>query len=777
MKLKFIIALSASAWIASPLQAAWRFTEVGVDAGASHAHGFLKAENPNLENHAGGVAAADYDRDGDIDLYLVTGDITTNRLLRNNGDGSFSDVAEDSGVGLEGHRSTGPAFADIDADGWPDLVVGGIDGAGYRVFKNLGDGNFIEFTDEAGIFQQEETQSEYTTAFGDPDGDGDLDAFISHWGSRNNRVNHYWVNAGGGRFYPADARVGYATPFYDDNTFTPNFVDMDGDGRQDLLLTGDFGSSQVLKNVDGKRFIDTTTIAIDDENGMGAAVADFDNDGDFDWFVTSIHHEESPQATIGYTGNRLYLNDGAGNFGDVGAAIGVDRGHWGWGACAADLNNDGWLDIFHVNGMPLRLDDTDFDIDPTRLFISNGDFTFAERSQELGIVERDQGRGVVCFDYDNDGDIDLLTQNWTGWSHLYRNDLDPGNGWLQVDLTGSGDNPDAIGAIVRVTTGDSTQTRQVAAGSNYASQNPLLQHFGLGTAERIDTVRVEWPHGGVTDLKDVDINQRLTISAAESVPEPFRIRFGHSAAWYDPEHNGEGFLMEILDDGRAIVYWFTYDSEGGQDWYIAVGEVQGNRAVFPQLLRVSGGVFGPDFDPAKIEYENVGSAALTWSECDKGHMDWYIGDGHDRQELERITRLFGLDCGLPLETQPPLAGLSGSWYDPSHNGEGYIVEVFSETQFMVYWFSYGPEGERRWFFGVGEVREGKLVVDEMLTTHGGIFGPDFNPENVEVDPWGKLELVIDCGGGTASWESTEEGVPAGQLELVRLSNLAGLHCQ
>jgi len=260
-------------------------------------------------------------------------------------------------------------------------------------------------------------------------------------------------------------------------------------------------------------------------------------------------------------------------------------------------------------------------------------------------------------------------------------------------------------------------------------------------------------------------------------PPPFVLEPGISSAWYDPSHSGEGFLLEILADNRAAMYWFTYDSEGAQDWYIAVGEIRGNRIEFPSLLRVSGGEFGPGFDPSKITEEPVGSASFIWSDCDAGDMSYQIGNQHGRMQLFRLTRLMSIDCGYPLlPPERPEGILSGSWYDPTHSGEGYNVEILIDGRAVVYWFSYDPEGKRRWFFGLGEIRDGKLVFDDMQTSSGGIFGPEYNKDLVEYRPWGTLELDLDCNGGTATYTSTEEGFGSGTLNVVRLTNIDQLAC-
>lgn len=548
-------------------------------------------------------------------------------------------------------------------------------------------------------------------------------------------------------------------------------------------MASDFNSSQTLQNEGRAAFTLTTTEVINDENGMGASIADFDNDGDMDWFVTAIHDKFAKPKDWGQSGNRLYFNNGDGSFTNVTGTAGVSDGYWGWGACSADFNNDGWIDIFHVNGMPTGSSSRDFRTDPSRLFINQKDGTFVESSSDVGIVDLRQGRGVVCFDYDKDGDIDIFISNFEDDTRLYRNDLDENPGWLQVRLDGEVNNPSAVGAVIRITTGEVTQMREVTIGSNYQSQNPLTQHFGLGGVAKVDELRVSWPHGGETVLTDVMPNRELLLSAVAATPPPFSVESGHSSAWYDSEHNGEGFLLEIHDNNVALVYWFTYDRDGNQDWYIGVGEIIGRRILFRELLRVSGGEFGPGFDPEKIVSTVVGTAAFTFTSCGSGFMDWSLNEaagtpGIGRQEIKRLTNLMGLDCGFVKGVPERIEGrYSGSWYDPAHDGEGYVVEVLFDSRVLVFWFSYDTDGNRRWFFGVGEIRDGKLVIDEMLSTTGGIFGDDFDPGTVEYSSWGTLELDIDCEGGTATWISAKDGFGSGMFNVRRLSKLADISCE
>ena len=303
---------------------------------------------------------------------------------------------------------------------------------------------------------------------------------------------------------------------------------------------------------------------------------------------------------------------------------------------------------------------------------------------------------------------------------------------------------------------------------------------------------VRWENGGwsgyenssgndLTDSggKDSTIHYQVT---SEDLGDPFVIEAGMSATWFDPERNGEGFIIEILSGETALMYWFTYDSEGRQDWYTAQGKIQGNRILFPELMQVSGGEFGPGFDPDKVVLTVVGSASFTWSSCQSGEMNWEIdqdgnGQPRGRMNLLRLSYVMGLNCGrFGFPPERPEGRLSGSWYDPTHSGEGFVLEVLFNSDVLVYWFSFDAEGNRRWFFGSGEIVGDKMIFEEMFTTRGGVFGAGFDPDDVELGPWGSLELELGCDAGVARFDSIEEGFPEGTLNVIRLTSLEGLNC-
>ncbi len=472
----------------------------------------------------GGVAAGDVDKDGDIDLFVVTEGTGENTLYLNQGDGTFSSSL------LEGLSNTplfesGPLFVDYDGDGLLDIIMGGFrptDSSqlnSVRVYRNVGGLSFVDVSATAGVTPPVELAT-FSISAADINGDQHLDLFLSHWFSLNggpeDPVLHgggfLWSNDGGRAFTDITAQAGLNDLEF---TFTPNFSDIDGDADLDLLIASDFNSSRVFLN-DRGMFRESTGSILSDQNGMGAAVGDYDGDGDMDWFVSSIFDPNgSAEGNWGTTGNRLYQNDGSGTFTDVTESAGVRMGFWGWGSCFADFDNDGWLDLFHVNGWRHDFFADEFLADPSRLFMSNGDGTFTEASLINGLVDDGQGRGVVCFDADRDGDIDIFVSNNGDGPSFYMNQVaqtsQPFN-YLGVVLVGPSPNTQGIGALITMTPSiGGTQVREIRAGSNFVSQNPAEAHFGLGDATSAD-LSVRWPDGMVSNVSNVAANQLLVLS-------------------------------------------------------------------------------------------------------------------------------------------------------------------------------------------------------------------------------------------------------------------------
>lgn len=491
-----------------------------IDSGISAPFQAPMSFTPHL--HTGGAVAGDIDGDGDLDLIVLRG-MHSPRVFSNDGTGRFLDVSPAAGLaGLDG-LPNGTLLADINGDGHPDLLLGGVtedrhDAQSHtpiRLFINDGNGVFADATAASNLASPLDAHS---MALADIDGDGDLDLFIAYWQQQAASVTgHLWRNLGDGQFEDISQASGIGQYYDTENTlynFTPTFTDIDGDGRPDLLISADFGHSRVFINQGDGSFADATDPGvITDENGMGAAVGDFDNDGDLDWFVTSIR-DEAGSPDYGSSGNRLYRNDGSGGFDDATDVAGVRDGGWGWGACAADFNNDGWLDLFMVNGYQAHR--PRFLGNPARLFINNGDGSFDEQAQQAGVATTGLGRAVVCFDSDRDGQIDILVQN----SHdlgdtavqpqFYRN-LGSDNHWLGLRLVGPPGNRHAIGARVTAQTDGLTQVREIRAGGSFLSSPPAETHFGLGSDTTIARLTIRWPDGRTTRLEDVAADRLLEV--------------------------------------------------------------------------------------------------------------------------------------------------------------------------------------------------------------------------------------------------------------------------
>ena len=364
-------------------------------------------------------------------------------------------------------------------------------------------------------------------AFGDFDLDGDLDLFVT--GYQYHDGNKLFRNDGG-RF--TDVTVAALGPALDVDVldtwgFAPAFVDMDGDRFPELLIAGDYGTSRYFLNDGGLRFRDLTAASGTGAGamGMGSAFGDFDGDGRLDWYLTSVYARTGTESVR--NGNQLYLNEGRHRFREASVAAGVNHGGWGWGAVAADLNHDGVLDLVATNGWTRANHQGDLEwlSEPTRVYLGRGVAAAAEADgpvpafdfvqEQVGLRHRDQGRGLIAFDYDNDGDRDILIVNLSGPVSLFRNDLTgPGTNYLRVFLDRGESRtmaPDGIGALVSIRTGDSQQHRYIGGDGVYLGSGELSAHFGVGTAAVIDELTVTWPDGTVTARESVPANQTLTL--------------------------------------------------------------------------------------------------------------------------------------------------------------------------------------------------------------------------------------------------------------------------
>lgn len=501
----------------------------------------------------GGVAVGDYDNDGWEDL-LVGRHHAPMILYRNNGDGTFTDVTALTGdLALPissfttpphtGHYNA-PQWGDIDNDGDLDVYVTAWKSSRFLLFVSNGDGTFTEDAVARGVahdFLGRPVMGQ-GTAWGDVNGDGFIDLVVSEWAFEPSAIppeylelfqlyydydeakpsgNRLFLNLGDaspGHFIDATFWSGFdldnipiVTRVFGIHGFAPKIVDLDGDGHQDILFVADHSQTRLFWNNGDGTFVDTTEQSgiVNVGTGMGVTVADYNGDGTLDIFTTAIHSIN--EYTI--DGNSLFLNNGDRDFDDVTDAAGVIAGEWGWAATSLDVDNDSCVDIAHVNGY-LDWGEEWLD-DRSRLFMNMCDGTFSEQGVVFGITDAGQGRGITWFDYDRDGDQDLfISQHGAEGGILYRNDMNTGHSWLQLDLVGVESGPDAYGAIVKVypkvQKPDLTRTDFVDGGSNFISQDSAVIHFGLGDAKKLERVEILWPSGN-TQVLGLPLNRRIKV--------------------------------------------------------------------------------------------------------------------------------------------------------------------------------------------------------------------------------------------------------------------------
>ena len=508
------------------------FTDITFRAGLI---GFRYAHDDAIPEMTGSGVIADLNADGWQDVFFLSGGVQQpDALFLNNGDGTFSERGAAAGL-AHVHRGMAAAVGDIDADGRLDLFVSSL-GSGFlaqrgahRLYRNEGndvDGTplFTEIARAAGVNETSPRAADGMGAnFGDYDLDGDLDLFVTgyHIGTQGNVL---FANDGRGRFDNVTRAAGLAD--LETRGFMPVFADMDGDRYPELLIAGDYQTSLYLQNNGDGTFSDRTAASGTglDGNGMGSVVADVNNDGLPDWYVTAVM--SAGGSVVGGTGNMLYLNRGAGVFEERATDAGVDDGGWGWGVVAADVNHDGLLDLVTTNGWnrPNMDGELEWIVDPTRLFLNQGVGpdgvpSYVDVAADTGLRHDGQGRGMVHFDLDNDGDQDLLIFNQLGPMTLYRNDLTgPHTHWLRVflDTGGAAEEralpPDGFGSRISLLAGGNWQHRSIGSGGGFLGTSELSAHFGLGAATRGDQLRIEWPDGSSTVLHDIAADATITVT-------------------------------------------------------------------------------------------------------------------------------------------------------------------------------------------------------------------------------------------------------------------------
>ena len=538
-----------------------RFTDVTAQAGIHFRHNsgaFGKKYLP--ETMGSGVCVLDYDADGWQDIFFVNSKDWPGHgsghsypgLYHNNHDGTFSDVTPQAGLATEMY-GLGCAIGDFDNDGHDDIYITALDG--NRLFRNLGNGKFEDVTAKSGV-----RGAGFATGavWFDYDNDGKLDLFlggyypedVNLWKLKNTRMmpesfeyaenggrKYLFHNLGNGKFEEVSEKMGIKSRRW---ALAAVAADLRGTGFPDLFVANDYGVSEMYFNDGGKKFREVgkeTGVGAAPKSGMTASVGDILNQGQYAIFVSNISEEG-----VLVQGNNLWMARAgtSGNnvkFENMANSLGVELGGWSFGGQFGDLNNDGFLDLYTVNGnVSLDPDHSylyDYSIvafcnrtiisdaanwpplkgrslsgyQQKRIWINDGFGQFKEVSQVVGVTDRFDGRSIALADFFNNGALDAVVANQRGPLLLYKNEVSPANHWIEFQLEGRESNRSAIGAEVRLFWNGREQVQEVSGGSGFCSQNQRRLHFGIGKVASVDRVEIRWPSGRTQKIISPSINR------------------------------------------------------------------------------------------------------------------------------------------------------------------------------------------------------------------------------------------------------------------------------
>lgn len=506
-----------------------------------------------LETTGCGAAFLDYDNDGWQDILLINGtrlaglppaQTPTNRLYRNNGDGTFTEVTQKAGLTRTGWGQS-VCVGDYDNDGWDDIFISYF--GNNALYRNNGNGTFTEVAEKAGVAVNR-TRWGSGCAFVDYDRDGLLDLFVASYIDLDLKtapvpesgpclykgltvacgppgltggVNTLYRNNGDGRFTDVSEKAGIRKT---NGTYGLGVLvaDLDNDGWPDIYVANDSAPAALYHNNQNGTFTDIgveagCAFSMDGkpQAGMGVSAGDYDHDGWLDIFKTNFSGDTST----------LYRNTGKAAFDDVTfpAGIGITTRWLGWGCGFIDVDNNGWADIFLVNGHvypEVEKLTTEAGYAQRKVLyrnLQNG--RFEDISDRVGgpVMQPTPARGCAFGDYDNDGDLDILINPVNAMPELLRCDSTNQNNWITIKAIGVKSNRSGIGARLKCVTEDGNQIDEVRSGGSYYSQNDLRVHFGLGKREKVKTLGIRWPSGQVDTLADVAANQFITVKEGAGI--------------------------------------------------------------------------------------------------------------------------------------------------------------------------------------------------------------------------------------------------------------------
>jgi hypothetical protein len=497
------------------------------------------------ETMAGGVAVFDYNNDGNLDIFFANGaDIVTlqksspkywNRLFRNNGDGTFTDVTEQAGLAGTGY-DVGVAIGDYDNDGYEDIFVAGV----HRntLYHNNGNGTFTDVAEKAGLEQPDKEYGPLWSvgaAWVDVNNDGLLDLFVVNYLSWDvNKEpdcksegkpeychpklykplpNQLFLNNGDGTFTDVSAKSGIRA--HPGKGMGVGIADYDGDGLQDIFVANDKLFNFLFHNKGNTRFEEVafeTGVALPEQgnviSGMGVDFRDLNNDGRPDIVLVALDKETFP----------VYRNDGKLGFTDVTAKSGMallSSPMAGYSENIADFDNDGWKDIFVSRGhvQSPNMAGRQMIDQPNTVFRNLEGTKWSALTEEAGFTAQPprRHRGAAVGDLNHDGKLDVVVTALSAPAEIWMNDSPDTNHWLELALEGTKSNRDGIGARIRISAGGFVQYNHVSTAAGYASSSAAPVHFGLGSAKVAEEIEIRWPSGTVQKLKDVQGNQILRV--------------------------------------------------------------------------------------------------------------------------------------------------------------------------------------------------------------------------------------------------------------------------